>query len=108
MIIVVSEPEDDEINSLVLIIRLGGLHTCIQMSFLCSIGNLMAGSGLEDVLQLAYAENTVPHMPSGKAIARALRGHFLVDAALNTMIASSALNIPLLLLPDGKPADPQQ
>ena len=34
-------------------------------------------------------------MLSGKASARAVRGHFLVSAALHTMLTSSALGIPL-------------
>lgn len=41
----------------------------------------MAGSGIENVLELVYAKNVVPHILSGKAVARAIRGHFLVDAA---------------------------
>jgi hypothetical protein len=48
----------------------------------------MAGSGLRRSLELVYAANMVTHMFSGKAYARAFRGHLLVDAALNTMLAS--------------------
>ena len=65
------------------------------MSFLECIGNLMAGSGLEELLQKVYADNAVKHMLSVKAIARAIRGHFLVDAALNTMLVASEYNVPL-------------
>ena len=36
------------------------------------------------------------HILSGKAIARAVRAHVLVDAALNTLIASKAFNVDLL------------
>ena len=50
--------------------RLGGFHTL--MSFLGSIGSLMAGSGMEEMLEICYASNVVPHLLSGKAIARAL------------------------------------
>jgi len=75
------------------VIRLGGFHT--QMSFLGSIGHLMEGSGLQELLEVVYAGNTVGHMLSGKAVSRAVRGHLLVDAALNTMVTSSALNIDL-------------
>ncbi len=39
------------------------------MSFLGSIGHLMAASGLQEVLELIYAPNAVIHMLSGKAIA---------------------------------------
>lgn len=59
------------------------------------VHELMAGSGLEDLLGKVYANNDVKHMLSGKAIARAIRGHFLVDAALNTMLVANAYNIPL-------------
>jgi len=55
------------------VIRLGGFHT--QMSFLGSIGHLMEGSGLQELLEVVYAGNTVGHMLSGKAVSRAVRGH---------------------------------
>ena len=51
----------------------------------------MAGSRIEDLLELVYAKNAVSHMLSGKAIARAVRSHFLVDAALNALL----INLPL-------------
>jgi len=84
------EAEDSKLKSVVLI--LGGLHT--QMSFLGCIGYIMAGSGIEDILELVYAKNTTIHMLSGKAKARAIRGHFLVDEALNSLIACKALGLP--------------
>jgi hypothetical protein len=34
-------------------------------------------------------------MISGKAISRAVRGHFMVDSALNTMMVANAYNMPL-------------
>lgn len=34
-------------------------------------------------------------MLTGKAVARAVRGHFLVDAALNTLLVCNTFNIPL-------------
>ena len=37
------------------------------MSFLGAIGNLMAGSGLKEVLELTYAENAVSHMFTKKS-----------------------------------------
>jgi len=61
------------------------------MSFLGSIGNIMSGSGLCSVLELVYAENAVTHMLSGKAYGRAIRGHLLVDAAQNTLLAERVL-----------------
>ncbi len=39
-------------------------------------------------------------MLSGKAIARAVRGHLMVYAALNTMLTANAYNIPLPTIPD--------
>ena len=65
------------------------------MSFLGSIGHLMRGSGLQELLEVIYASNSVGHMLSGKAISRAVRGHLLVDAALNTMLVADLYNAPL-------------
>ena len=91
LMIVANEPQQSHLKSIVL--RPGGLH--IQMSFLDCIGYLMACSGLQDALELVYAKNAVGHMLSGKAIARAIRGHFLVDAALNALLVSHTFNVPL-------------
>ncbi len=82
--VIQSQPEHSILHSIVL--RLGGFHT--EMSFLGSIGHLMAGSGLKELLEIVYASNAVTHMLSGKAVQRALRGLFLVDSALNTMLVS--------------------
>lgn len=71
------------------IVRLGGFHTL--MSFLGSIGHIMTGSGLEDLWRTIYAKNTVPHMISGHAYARALRGHFLTHEVLGIMLLSDLL-----------------
>ena len=72
----------------------------MEMSFLDSIGNLMAGSGLQEVLQVVYASNTVNHMLSGKAVSRALHGHLLVHAALHTILLADTYNVPLSLEDD--------
>ena len=56
------------------------------MSFLESISTLMKGTGLLDVLSEVYAENSVVHMLSGKAIARAIRAHFLVESSLMSLL----------------------
>jgi len=89
--IVQKEPEDSDLKSVIL--RLGGFH--IQMSFLGCIGRIMSGSGLQQVLEVVYAPNTVGHMLAGKAMARAFRGHMLVDAALNAMITAKAFDVCL-------------
>ena len=47
-------------------LRLCGLHT--EMSFIGSIGHLMAGSGLRDLLETVYSNNAVTHMWTGKAV----------------------------------------
>ena len=65
-----------KIENLNVVCRLGGFYTL--MSFMGSIGNMMAGSGLKELLEEVYAENTVPHLLSGKAYAKALRAHLLV------------------------------
>ena len=59
-------------------IKLGGFHQL--MSFLGSVGRLMEGSGFEAALSNVYAPQAVNHMLSGKAFARALRGHILCSA----------------------------
>eukprot|EP00795_Rhopilema_esculentum_P010571 gene10571-19306_t len=52
----------------------------LLMSFL--IGAVMKESGIEKALEGVYGKTTVPHILSGKAVSRALRGHFLIEAAL--------------------------
>ena len=91
LMIIVSEPADSDVAKIVL--RLGGFHT--QMSFLGCIGHLMAGSGLLQILENIYASNVVEHILSGKATARAVRAHFLVDAALNAIITAKVFNVEL-------------
>ena len=68
------------------------------MSFLGCIGRLMENSGLCETLQVVYGSNAVTHMLSGKELARARRGHFLVDAALNIILAPDAFQVPLPVL----------
>ena len=82
-----NEPADSPVRNVVL--RLGGLH--IEMTFLGCVGHLMGGSGLREILELFYAENAVGHILSGKAIARAVRAHLLVEATLTTMIMSTIM-----------------
>ena len=98
LMIVENESGDSDIKNIVL--RLGGLHT--EMSFLGSIGNIMAGSGLQEVLEVIYAENAVQHILSGKAISRAVRAHLLVDSVLNALLISASMQTE-----DQLPEDPQ-
>ena len=57
-----------------------------MMSFLGSIGNLMKGSGIEELFAETHAENSVVRMMSGKAVSRALRAHLLTESALTTLL----------------------
>lgn len=52
----------------------------------------MDGLGLKEVLELIYAKNTVPHLLSGKAISRAIRGHFVVESALHVILHDNSIH----------------
>ena len=84
MLIIDAALQERDIHSVVL--RLGGFH--VEMSFLGAIGHIMAGSGIEELFEVIYAKNTVSHILSGKAVARAVRGHFLMDSALHALLLS--------------------
>ena len=90
-LIVACEEPNGDLQDIVL--RLGGFHT--EMSFLGSIGHIMVGSGLLELLELVYAQNAVGHMLSGKAISRAVKGHLLVDSALNALLTAKAFGVSL-------------
>ena len=90
--IIVTEPVRSDLKDIIL--RLGGFPA--EMSFLGCIGYLMAGSGLQEVLELIYASNAVVHMLPGKAIARAVRAHLIVDAALNALVLAKTFCVPPL------------
>lgn len=64
--------------------RLGGFH--LLMSFLGSIGFIMAGSGLKDLLSVIYVPLSVEKILSGHVYARRIRGHLLVQLALAKII----------------------
>lgn len=91
MTIIQNEPSSSALKSVVL--KLGGFH--MEMSFVGSIGYLMSGSGLVNLLETVYASTAVSHMMSGKSIARAVRGHFLVDTALTAILLSIVYGIPV-------------
>ena len=55
----------------------------------------MQNTGLNEALEIVYGGNTVRQMLCGKAVARARRGHFFLDAALNILLLSDALQVPL-------------
>ena len=82
-----------------IVARLGGFHTV--MSFLGSVGKMMKGSGIEELFAEVYAENSVEHIISGKAVSRALRARFLVESALKCLlfdIAKDDFNIDVASL----------
>ncbi len=83
MLLLEAEQSDSELQQIVL--RLGGFHS--EMSFLGSIGSLMAGTGLQELFELIYAPNAVTHMMSGKAVARAVRAHLIIAGALHSCIS---------------------
>jgi hypothetical protein len=82
-----NEPDSSPIKNVVP--RLGGLHSI--MSFLGSIGHIMAGSGISEILSIIYAENTVDHMLSGKALARSLRGHITLASNVYGLLLKEIL-----------------
>ena len=78
--------ENERLN---VVCRLGGFH--LLMSFLGSIGFLMGGSGLEDLLENIYAPNVIQHILSGKAFSRAVRGHMLTHTTLLQLMLEELL-----------------
>ena len=103
-IIVEGAQEDSPLCSVIL--RLGGFH--ILMSFLGSIGHLMAGTSLQELLEVIFAGNTVSHILSGKAVARAIRGHLLLDSVLHTRLLCSVFETKLSLSSDNVPVESTQ
>ena len=67
-----------------LVVKIGGFHK--MMSLVGCKGHLTANTGLHEALESIYAKNSVDHITSGKAISRALRGHFIVDAVLTGLL----------------------
>ena len=86
-------------KSMQIVLILGGFH--MMMSFMGSIGCLMKGSGLNDALQTIYGTNAVEHMISGKAVSRALRGHFLTESALMTKLIRNFITDDIVETVDG-------
>ncbi|CAC5372627.1 unnamed protein product [Mytilus coruscus] len=85
--------ENTESDFKQIVLRLGGFHT--EMSFLGSIGRLMAGSGLHEVLETVYASNAVNHMLSGKAVSRVVRGFMMVENALYILFMKESFRVSL-------------
>ncbi|ELU04056.1 hypothetical protein CAPTEDRAFT_206657 [Capitella teleta] len=68
------------------VVRMGGFH--LLMSFMCSVGYIMGGSGLEVLWESVYAPASVVHMMTGHAHTHALRAHLLTSVALFTFMMS--------------------
>jgi hypothetical protein len=71
----------DELNN---VVRLCGFH--MLMSCMGAIGNIMTGSGLEELWNTGYAKASVAHMTTGHACSRALRARYLTQEALATIL----------------------
>ena len=67
-------------QKLEVVVRLGGFH--FLKSFVGCIGYIMEDSGLAEALSVIYGPNTIKHILKGAACSKALRAHFLTDAAL--------------------------
>ena len=74
------------VKSIKIVLILGEFH--LIMSCLGSIGKLIKGSEISEALQTVYGKNPAEHMMSGKAVIRAIRGHFLTSSALFTKLIS--------------------
>ena len=87
MRIVNDQPPESDLKRAVL--RLGAFHT--QMSFLGSIGHIMKGSGLQEVLEPIYADNAVSHILSGEAVQGAICGHFFSQYSSGCPVARQGI-----------------
>ena len=56
------------------------------MPYMGSVGYIMAGTGLDSLWETVYASNTVVHMLTGHASARALRAHLISSAAIVSIL----------------------
>jgi 5'-3' exonuclease len=86
--IISAAPRNSHLKEIVLL--LGSFHTF--MNLLGAIGTLMQGTGLTSVLGVAYGDNAVVHMMTGKSVQRAFRGHLLVDKCLHQMTVKSVVD----------------
>ncbi|GBN09827.1 hypothetical protein AVEN_224498-1 [Araneus ventricosus] len=66
------------------VVRLGGFH--MLMSYMGSIGTIMAGSGLKELFQSIYELNTFDKLMSGHSYARAVGSRGLTHRVLAQFI----------------------
>lgn len=82
-IAIISTESADSVLKFFLIL-LGGFHT--RMNFLGCIGHFMQETGLAEILDEIYANNSVKHILSGKAVSRAIRAHNIVNHSLHVIL----------------------
>ena len=74
-------------RNLPIIPRLGGFH--LLKSFLGTFDAIFADSGLRNIVQLIYSGNiAVDNIFNGNSYGKAIRAHFLIDAAIIQHIAT--------------------
>lgn len=88
-ITITSEPLESDLHCLVL--QLGSFHS--EISFLGV--HILSGSGLQELLEVMYVQNTFPRMLFGTAVAREIRGHLLVDSGLQALVTAKTFNTTL-------------
>ena len=72
------------------------------MSFSGSIGDIMTDSGISECFGTVYGSTAIIHMLTGKAISRALHGHFTLESALTADLLSQIFPIPITEGIDGR------
>ena len=63
-----------------IVLKLGSFHN--GMTFLCTIGDTMANTGLKECIQTMYSENSTKSILKGKAYVKAIRAYTVVYSAL--------------------------
>lgn len=80
--IVSAAPDRSELSKI--IVRLGGFH--LLMSFFGTIGYIMQGSGIKEILSLIYAPKSLQKLLNGYAYAKAVGAHKLLQLTFATII----------------------
>ena len=65
----------------------------MEMSFLGSIGHLIAGSRIKELFEMIYAPKDVEQIMSGKAISGAVRAHLLLDTVINGLLLFKSMEL---------------
>lgn len=87
LMVIEDQPVKSRLRRIVLL--LGGWHNGVSP---------LGAIRLKEMLVQIYAEGSVDQMLSGKAVARAVRGHLHLDSALNILSTSAALQLHLSLV----------